>query len=233
LGKLLEAKLEDKSAGSAEALKWYELGVDKGDVDCMRYAMEYYSAVAQPAAFRDREKALAVMRLFFSLWDANSQDVEEKSGFNFSIAYYYQLYAFELATIPESGKSDRELALFYARKCLAEKNGCDFWGNFVALAWQYLTPEARNPLVAPDPVAGRSVTLLLIEWMEEYLKSDADAQKKRHRMTGLAQCMDQLEKQYQNPRSELAKELSGKEAAAEARRFHDLAVMVRERIKQL
>ena len=107
LGKLMEAKLPDKSVGSAEALKWYELGVDKGDVDCMRYAMEYYSAVANPQAFRNREKALAVMRLFFSMWDADQQEVEEKSGFTFSIAYYYQLYAFELATIPESGKSDR------------------------------------------------------------------------------------------------------------------------------
>ena len=233
LGKLLEAKLEDRSTGSAEALKWYELGVDKGDVDCMRYAMEYYSAVAQPAAFRDRQKALAVMRLFFSMWDADQQEVEEKSGFTFSIAYYYQLYAFELATIPESGKSDRELALFYARKCMAEKDGSSYWGNFVALAWQYLIPEARSPLVAPDPVAGRNVTLLLLERMEEYVNADLDAQKKRFRMQGLAQCLEQLEKLYQNSRSELAKDLSGKEAAAEARRFHDLALSVRERMKQI
>jgi hypothetical protein len=189
--------------------------------------------VAQPAAFRDRQKALAVMRLFFSMWDADQQEVEEKSGFTFSIAYYYQLYAFELATIPESGKSDRELALFYARKCMAEKDGSSYWGNFVALAWQYLIPEARSPLVAPDPVAGRNVTLLLLERMEEYVKADLDAQKKKFRMQGLAQCLEQLEKLYQNSHSELAKELSGKEAAAEARRFRDLAVSVRERIKQM
>jgi TPR repeat protein len=233
LGKLLEAKLEDKSAGSAEALKWYELGVDKGDVDCMRYAMEYYSAVANPAAFRDREKALAVMRLFFSMWDADQQEVEEKSGFTFSIAYYYQLYAFELASTPKTGKADRELSLFYARKCLAEKNGSDFWGNFVALGWQYLVPEAKTTLVEKDPAAGKGVVLLLLEYMDAYLNSNAENQKKKFRLQGLSQCLDQLEKQYQDTKSVLAKPMSGKEAAAEARRFRDLATEVRERAKQL
>lgn len=233
LGKLMEDKLEDKSAGSAEALKWYELGVDKGDVDCMRYAMEYYSAVANPQAFRNREKALAVMRLFFSMWDADQQEVEEKSGFTFSIAYYYQLYAFELASTPKTGKADRELSLFYARKCLAEKDGCDFWGNFVALAWQYLIPEAKSTLVESDPAAGQGVTQLLLEHMEDYLKSNATAEKKKFRLQGLTQCLEQLEKQCQNSRSVLAKDLFGKEAAAEARRFHDQAMKVRERAKQI
>ena len=233
LGKLLESQLEDKSTGSAEALKWYELGVDKGDVDCMRYAMEYYSAVANPVAFRDREKALSVMRLFFSMWDADQQEVEEKSGFTFSIAYYYQLYAFELASTPEYGKADRELSLFYARKCLSEKDGSDFWGNFVALGWQYLMPEAKGRIVTPDPAAGRSILLLLLEFMEDDLKSNAPTEKKKFRLQGVAQALEQLEKQYQNKNSELAAGMSGKEAAAEAKQYHELALSVREQAKQL
>ena len=233
LGKLLENKLPDKSTGSAEALKWYDLGVDKGDVDCMRYAMEYYSSVASPQAFRDRDKALAVMRLFFSMWDADQQEVEEKSGFNFSIAYYYQLYAFELASTPKTGKADRELSLFYARKCLTEKDGSDFWGNFVALAWQYLMPEANSKLVENDPVAGRSVVLLLMEHLETYLQSNLNADKKKFRLQGLIQCMEQLQKQYQDARSPLCASLTSKERTQHAQSFREQAELLRKKLAAL
>ena len=143
------------------------------------------------------------------------------------------MYAFELASTPKTGKADRELSLFYARKCLTEKDGSDFWGNFVALAWQYLMPEANSKLVENDPVAGRSVVLLLMEHLETYLQSNLAADKKKFRLQGLIQCMEQLQKQYQDPRSPLCASLTSKERTQHAQSFREQAELLRKKLAAL
>lgn len=210
---------------NAESLKWYELGVDKGDVDCMRRAMEYYSVIAGPAEFRDREKALSVMRLFFSLWDADQQEVEEKSGFTFDISYYYELFAFELASDIQTDKPDRELSLFYVRKTLDCENGHTSFGNFVALTWQYMH-NTEGGVVKQDYTAATTLIPVLMEYLDTFLNSDVAVDKKMHRLSGLIQCAESLENYYKDAR---ASQLPSKERLHHAMLFRDRADLLKRK----
>lgn len=232
LAQLLEAQRPKDDKKNAESLKWYDLGVDKGDVDCMRRSMEYYSAIVGPAQFRDRDKALGVMRLFFSQWDADQKEVEEKSGFNFNIAYYYELFVFELASEPKIGKPDTDLSLFYVRKTLETENGPYSWGNFVALTWQYLY-NSENSLVRRNPSAAAALVPVLMEYLEPYLQADIPVDKKKHRLNGLIQCAETLEKQYLDACSPLGEALTVKERSQKALPFRETAELLRKKLAAL
>ncbi len=142
LGRLLESQAKPNKA---EALRWFNVGMDKGDVDCIRYVAFYYSMALGEEGFRDREKALAALRLFFSLWEENSEQVEEASAVTFNIVYYYYAYALELAMEGKGPKPDKELSLFYMTKALNAKDGMAIWRQCASIAGGYLDPEITNP----------------------------------------------------------------------------------------
>ena len=154
--------------------------------------------------------------------------MEEKSGFNFNIAYYYELFVFELASEPKIGKPDTDLSLFYVRKTLETENGPFSWGNFVALTWQYLY-NSENSLVRRNPSAAAALVPVLMEYLEPYLQADIPVDKKKHRLNGLIQCAETLEKQYLDACSPLGEALTVKERSQKALPFRETAELLRKK----
>lgn len=218
IAKLLEKR---EHGPCAEALKWYDLGVSKGDVEAMQCAMEYYGVTTKFPGFRNREKALSVMRLFFSLWDANRTEIKKKFKRNSRIAHYYSLYALELATEPERGKPDRNLSLFYIKKTLEEESGMLYFDHFIALLKQYLLPNTDADVVKNDFFAGEALLELLIGYVDLFLATQAPAEKMKRFLTEMVACAQVLEKEYENPARHFTQRLNPQDLQAKVSLLKD------------
>ena len=218
IAKLLEKK---HHGPCAEALKWYDLGVSKGDVEAMQCAMEYYGVTTKFPAFRNREKALSVMRLFFSLWDANRTEIKKKFKRNSRIAHYYSLYALELATEPGRGKPDRNLSLFYIKKTLEDESGMLSFDHFIALLKQYLLPNTDADVVKNDFFAGEALLELLIGYVDLFLATQAPAEKMKRFLTEMVACAQVLEKEYENPARHFTQRLNPQDLQAKVSLLKD------------
>ena len=193
MGKLLE---EQAKPNDTEALKWFNVGMDKGDVDCMRSVMHYYSLASGKDGFRDRDKALAAMRLFFSLWNANSEDVAEKSAVVINIAYYYYIYSVELGVDEHGGKPDLDLSLFYIRKALATEDGMAVWDVYAALAQGYMDPETSWQV--QDMAHGERITEALLESLDRYCQEQKESKDFRRGLESMLDCCQMLQKHYRS-----------------------------------
>ncbi len=198
LGKLLEQQGE---ARYQEALNWFNKGMDKGDVDCMRSVMNYYSLANGKEGFRDRGKALAAMRLFFSLWDENSEDVAEKSAVIINIPFYYYIYSVELGVDEVGQKPDKELSLFYIRKALATEDGMAVWDVYANLARGYMNPEVK--WLVQDVNHGETIVQILMEDFDRFCQARRETKDYKKGLEYMLQCCKMLTEHYRKKRSGL------------------------------
>ena len=225
LGKLLE---EQTNPNYAEALKWFNVGVDKGDVDCMRSVMHYYSLWVGKDGFRNRDKALASMRLFFSLWNANSEEVAERSAVNINIAYYYYLYSMELGVDEQGGKPDKDLSLFYIRKALATEDGMKVLDVYAAMALGYLNGEDKAMVL--DIAHGEAIVEAIFEHLERYCETQREYKDFKECLGYIKECCQLLEKHYRKKKPGL---FGGKQADDEAARKEQLYRQRGEQVKKV
>ncbi len=195
LGKLLE---NQPSPNHREALKWFNLGMDKGDVDCMRSVMNYYSLAHGKDGFRDRDKALAAMRLFFSLWNENSEDVAEKSAVVINIAFYYYIYSVELGVDERGQKPDKELSLFYIHKALNTPEGMAVWDVYANLARGYMDPETK--WLVQDMAHGEAIVEALFQHFDRYVQERKESKEFDKGLAWALTCCEILEKHYARKR---------------------------------
>ncbi len=174
MGRLEERK---GSSGYASALSWFEQGIDKGDVGCMIAAMHYYGCESGKLSFRNRQKALATMRLFFALWEDDSKEVERDSVLVIRIVRQYYMYALELGTGAE-GNADKELALYYFRKCLEADEKMEYWGDIARVAQRklvsYIGIYAQGKIITLDPAFGEQIVELLLEYYDRFAEKQTE-----------------------------------------------------------
>ena len=190
LGELLQAGENPSRTRLTEALKWYTLGMEKGDVDCMRRVMSYHSMANGKPGFRDRDKALAAMRLFFSLWNENSESVAEESAVIINIAFYYYIYSVELGVDEKNGKPDKDLSLFYIYKALDTEDGMAVWDVYAKLAWGYMDPEVT--WLVQDVDHGERIAEALFDRLDRYTQEKKDHKDYKEALNKLKNCYEFL-----------------------------------------
>ncbi len=196
LGRLLESREDLPKSRYDMALEYFIKGMDKGDVDCMRAVMGYYSLASGKEGYRDRNKALAAMRLFFSLWNEDSEDVADKSAVIINIAYYYYIYSVELGVDEEGGKPDKELSLFYLKKALDTEYGMNVWGVYAKLARGHVSKQYNQEWLVLDPEHARAMADELYRYLPRFCEECHEQKEYREELDALRVVMTELEKYY-------------------------------------
>ncbi len=158
-----------------EALAWYEKGVDKGCVDCMLATVDYYGLTGSYHDFADRTKALANLRLFFSLWESEQDNVKERSiKKEVAIGIYYYMYAVELDLDETNNKPDHALAMYYFQKLMENEEGIRDWRQCTLIAYLYAHGNGSGFTVNVNMAHAEELALLLHQNMDRYLEYDRE-----------------------------------------------------------
>lgn len=219
LGKLLDEQ---------EGLSWLDLGVEKGDVDCMRDVMQYYCFAGANKGYKDRAKALDVLRLFFSLWEENSKEVAEQSAVIINIAFYYYLYSVELLVDEKNHKPDKEMALHYIRKTLAEEKGVGFWDVYMRLALTMLEPGKPTSWLDYDPFFAASMEEVLFEHAHTYFEKCRTEQDCADNLKGMRAVELELEKHWRGRKGKFNTSKSSEKAIQCRQRAEYLDKLVKQ-----
>lgn len=187
-----------------EALAWHEKGVDKGDVDCMLATTEYYGITGKwTKKFANRNKALANLRLFFTLWESEQETVKERScKKDIAIATQYYTYAMELDIDEKDHKPDHVHALFYLNKMFETEDGLFYWPHCTVTADGYINDVYTEGKMERDTPHAEALGELLQKHMDAFLEYNKEHPQGgvRDALTRLKNCWRSLAGYYEKKR---------------------------------
>ncbi len=132
---LFDNEDDDSPKQTEQALALYERGADKGDLYCIESCLDYYSWVRDAKTFADRHKALQYYQLYFSLFDLpDNEDFRKERQGTLHLQGIYYTYAVELSVDKEHYNPDKQLALYYYKKCLDCPQGAAHWSKITMVA---------------------------------------------------------------------------------------------------
>ena len=169
LAQTFEGVENGKTVKSADALRYYEKGADKGCLDCIENCMYYYSWLYGGDNFANRRKSLENFRLFFSLIDLPENEKYRKKSADVLVSKYY-CYAAELDIDEENKKPDKSLALYYYRKCLDDARGMNYFVRISGIAHQYAMEHTSNSIYYTDYAHSEEIAELCFEYIDRALE---------------------------------------------------------------
>ncbi len=180
LAKSYEPEIDGEVEQTKEALKYYEMGADKGCMRSIELLMTYYSWVYGGKEFADREKSLQNFSLYFSLLDLpdNAEFLEERKN-SFVLQQNYYTYAVELDIDEKDKKPDKPLALYYYKKCLECERNEKHWHKIMGIATSYAVSDGFG-IYYRDIPHSEELAELCFEYFEQVyqkLKGEGNAEE--------------------------------------------------------